>query len=128
MDFNGTKCKVLQISRKITSTTSDQSYTLDGNQLECASSIIDLGITITSDLSWSRHTEVTVAKANKTLGLLNSICYDMRDASIKKLLYCSLIRPKLEFGSSAWSPYTFKHCREISDLLLSFKVQEQSYI
>ena len=77
--------------------------------LEDVSSIIDLGITIISDLSWSRHIEVTVAKANKILGLLKRICYDVRDASIKKLLSCSLIRPKVEYGSSVWSPYTIKH-------------------
>ena len=51
----------------------------------------------------------TVAKTNKTRGLLKRICYDVRDESIKKLLYCALIRPKLEFGSSVWSPYTIKH-------------------
>ena len=109
MDFNGTKCNVLQISRKKTPMTSNRSYTLDGHQLECVPSINDLGITIYRDLSWSRHIERTVAKANKTLGLHKRICYDLRDARTKKLLYCALIRPKLEYGSSAWSPYTTKH-------------------
>ena len=86
---------ILQISRKKIPATSNRSYTLDGHQLECVSSIIDPGITITSDLSWSRHTDVTVAKANKTFGLLKRICYDVRDASIKKLLYCVLIHPNV---------------------------------
>ena len=93
----------------MTPITSNRSYTLDGHQLEGVSSINDLGFTITSDLPWSRHIEVTVPKANNTLGLLKRICYDMRDRSTKKLLYCALMPPKLEYSSSVWSPYTFKH-------------------
>ena len=33
----------------------------------------------------------------------------MRDPNIRKLLYCALVRPKLEYGSNLWSPYTSKH-------------------
>ena len=102
--------QVRRSTGKKTPTASNRSYTLDGHQLECLSSIIDLGITIISDLSWSRHIEVTVAKANKTFGLLKLICqYDVRDASIKTLLSCAFIRSKVEYGSSVWSPYTIKH-------------------
>lgn len=69
------RCKVLQISRKKTPITSSWSYTLNGHQLEYVPSINDLGITITSDLSKSRHIELNFAKDNKTLGLLEIICY-----------------------------------------------------
>ena len=78
MDFNGTKCKVLQISRKKTPTTSNGSYTWDGHQLECVSSIIDLSVTITSDLSWSRHNEVTVAKPIRLLASLKEFVMTFR--------------------------------------------------
>lgn len=71
------------VSLEKTPTTSNRIYNLDGHQLECVSSINHLGITITSDLSWSRPIEVTVAKVKKTLGLLKRICYDVRDASTK---------------------------------------------
>ena len=48
-------------------------------------------------------------RAKKTLGLLKGVRKEMRDPNIRKLLYCALVRPKLEYGSNLWSPYTSKH-------------------
>ena len=71
--------------------------------------IKDLGITVSSNLSWSKHIEVAAAKANKTLGLIKRICRDINDCATRRLLYCSLVRPKLEYASNVWSPSTVKH-------------------
>ena len=84
-------------------------YHLDGQQLEQVSRITDLGITVSSYLSWSRHIELRTAKANKTLGLMKRICRDINDFATKRLLYCDLVRPKLEHRRSIWSPDTVKH-------------------
>ena len=95
MDFNSTKCKVLKIPKKKTLSSTVRT---DGRKLECVSSISDLSITISNDLPWSMHIEVTVSKANKTLGLLKRVCLDVRDSSIRKLLYCALVQPKQRLG------------------------------
>lgn len=108
MEFNKSKCKVISISRKKTSTR-EASYTMDGQPLECVPYITDLGVTVSNDLSWSSHIEGAVAKANKTLGLVKRVCKDLPDQKVRKLLYCALVRPKLEYASSLWSPYTVKH-------------------
>ena len=71
--------------------------------------ITDLGIIVSNNMSWNRHIEETVMRANKTLGLLKRVCKEMRDPNIRKLLYCALVRPKVEYGSNLWSPYTSKH-------------------
>ena len=42
-------------------------YALDGQPLKQVAHISDLGMTVSSDQSWSKHIEVTAAKANKTL-------------------------------------------------------------
>ena len=67
-EFNKSKCQVLHVSRKKFKTSAE--YELDGHQLECVSCVKDLGVTVSCDLSWSKHIEVIVAKANKTLGLI----------------------------------------------------------
>ena len=36
-------------------------------------------------------------------------CRDFQDVDTRKLLYCSIVRPKLEYASELWSPYTAKH-------------------
>ena len=41
-----------------------------GQQLEQVTHISDLGIVVSSDLTWFTHIENIVAKANKTLGLI----------------------------------------------------------
>ena len=48
-------------------------------------------------------------RANRTLGLLKRVCKETRDPIFRKLLYCALVRLKLEYGSNLWSPYTSKH-------------------
>ena len=50
-------------------------YTIDNQSLDCVPFIMDLGVTVSNDLSWSRHIERIVAKANKTLGLIKRARY-----------------------------------------------------
>ena len=47
--------------------------------------------------------------ADKTLGLVKSVCKELPDLKVRKLLNCALVRPKLEYASSLWSPYTVKY-------------------
>jgi hypothetical protein len=107
MKFNPKKCKVTHISRK--KLPNKHQYNLDDQSLEQVTNIKDHGITVSSNLSWSKHIEVTAVKANKTLGLIKRICRDINDCATRRLLYCSLVRPKLEYASNAWSPSTVKH-------------------
>ena len=101
MDFNGIKCKVMHISKKKISSATNRNYTLDDRELESVPYITDLGIIVSNNMSWNRHIEEIVMRANRTLGLLKRVCKE-------KLLCCALVRPKLEYGSNLWSPYTSK--------------------
>ena len=74
--------------------------------IACVPFITDLGVTVPNDLSWSKHIESIAAKAKKTLGLVKRVCKELPDLKVRKLLYCALVRPKLEYASSLWSPYT----------------------
>ena len=76
----------------------------------------DLGITISSDMSWASHIEFGVPKANKTLGLVKRVCCNMTNPSTLKLLYCALVIPKLEYGSCLWSTFKIKHCSLIENV------------
>ena len=108
MVFNASKCKSLHISMKKNPSCA-HIYDLGGQQLECVPYIKDLGITVSCNLHWAKHIEEITSKANKTLGLIRRVCRDVDDVKIRKLLYCLLVRPKLEYCSCLWSPYTVKH-------------------
>ena len=114
MQFNTKKCKVMHVSRKKLKTQT--SYYLAGQQLEQVTYFTNLGVTVSNDLSRSKHIEITVAKANKTLGLIKRICRDITDPATRQLLYCTLVRPKLEYASAVWSPNTVKHCSLIENI------------
>ena len=114
MKFNESKCQVLRASRKKVKTVAQ--YNLDGQPLECVPYVKDLGVTVCSDVSWTRHIEETVAKANRTLGLVKRICKDMHDQTVRKVLFCAIVRPILEYASNLWSPYTIKHKRLVENV------------
>jgi hypothetical protein len=98
----------MNISRK-KSLIREAVYTIDNQLLDCVPFILDLDVTVSNDLSCSRHIESIVAKANRTLGLVKRVCKELPDLKVRKMLYCALVRPKLEYASSLWSPYTVKY-------------------
>ena len=97
----------MHISRKRAPTRTQ--YSINENILEQVSTFKDLGVLISNNLSWSKHIESIVSKANKTLGLIKRICKEVKNTNTRRILYCALVRPKLEYASSVWSPYTIKH-------------------
>ncbi|KAK2547660.1 hypothetical protein P5673_032317, partial [Acropora cervicornis] len=73
LKFNTSKCEVLRISRKRSSSLLDLAvspYTLDDFPLGAVATQKDLGVTITNTLSWGFHISSVVAKGNRTLGSL----------------------------------------------------------
>ncbi len=107
MDFNVKKCRAMLITRKKIPRLENE-YFIDNNQLKRVTRIRDLGINVTSDLRWVTHISELTAKANKILGLVKRTCVDLRDSKTRKLLYCTLVLPLLEYGSELWSPYEIK--------------------
>ena len=65
-----------------------------------------------SDLTWTKHVEELVHKANKVLGLLKRT---VRNKNMKNftILYKTLVRPILEYASPVWSPRLAKDIREV---------------
>ena len=68
---------------------------------------VDLGITVTSNLSWNAHIKDLVSKANKMLGLLRRTCPLLSDHIIRRTLYLSLVKSdpmQLAYATQVWSP------------------------
>ncbi|XP_044174259.1 uncharacterized protein LOC122957877 [Acropora millepora] len=66
LKFNTDKWEVMRISKK--NDYSSPQYHLCGNQLKAVSEVRDLGIYITSNLSWSTQANKCANKANSVLG------------------------------------------------------------
>ena len=105
MQFHPEKCVQLSITLK--KKPMETNYTMRSHQLEKVSSAKYLGITISSNLSWSPHIEDITSKAFSKLAFLQrNISHCPRKT--KTLAYQSLIRPKLEYSVGIWDPHTKK--------------------
>lgn len=78
-------------------------YTIQGQQLEIATTYKYLGVHISNNLSWETHVKYIVSNANRTLGYLRRNFF-MAPSNLKLVLYQTLIRPKLEYACSVWDP------------------------
>ena len=75
-----------------------------GTSLKSVKCIKDLGIMISSDLSYSKHVNMTVNKANKLLGLVHRTVGSSDPGGFS--MWCSsLLCPVLEYAALVWNPY-----------------------
>ena len=59
---------------------------------------LDLGIIVTSTLSWVKHINA------KLLGLLKRTCPLLVSVAVRRTFYLSLVKSQLCFGMQVWSP------------------------
>ena len=81
------------------------SYTFYFHQLEEVQEEKDLGVIVDNKLKFKSHISQKISKANSMLYLIKN-CFKHLDENMFLLLYKSLVRPHLEYASSAWNPIT----------------------
>jgi len=72
----------------------------------------DLGIVFDGQLKFSSHINQTITKANRVLGIIKRT-FASRDANTIRLLYITLVRPILDYGSTIWNPHLMKNIRKL---------------
>ena len=107
INFNPSKCKILTFSRRKTPFLFD--YYLGSSELKRVNDEVDLGITVTSNLSWTTHINKIKVKANRLLGLLRRTCSLLTVRSIRHTLYLSLIKSQLCYATEIWSPSQYNN-------------------
>ena len=58
------------------------------------------------DLLWSQHVDRIPANANRVLGFVKGTWSDLNDVGTSRTLFCSLVRPLLEYSCETWNRYT----------------------
>ena len=79
-------------------------YHLANEEIKSVNIQKDLGIFISDDLKWSNQIAHVVAKANRMLGFLRRHCTQLIKIHCRCLLYLTLVRSHLSYGSEIWSP------------------------
>ena len=108
LTFNTDKCKTMHIGRS----NQQAHYQLNGSRLEKSTQEKDLGIIVTNDLKSSAHVTTVAAKANSRLGIIKRN-FSVLSRDILLPLYLSLVRPILDYGAQAWSPYLIRDIQAI---------------
>ena len=103
MEFNPSKCQVIKVTASRTPLQTQ--YILHGQVLEAVSSARYLGVDISSNLSWNTHVNRITSNANRSLRFIKRNI-KTKSPQIREAAYQSLVRPRLEYASSAWDPNT----------------------
>ena len=118
MKFKDVKCALLSFSRrKQKFMTRDVIY---DKPISAKSTHRDLGVTASSDLTWSAHYNNVASRAYRTLGLLRRTFNSVQSVHAVKLLYTTMVRPQLMYCSQVWRPCYIK------DIVKLEKVQRRA--
>ena len=111
--FNASKCVVLKIRESL-----NYLYTLNGKYLDNVTEQKDLGIIISNNLHPRKHIIDVTKKANQRIEMIKRCFTDLTEKKVG-ILYKTIIRPVLEYGTPVWSPWQQK------DIQLIEKVQNR---
>ena len=111
MKFHPLKCKVLRVTLNQLETYKTIplpfcifNYNLNGVDLNFVDSEKDLGILVTTRLSWQNQYLALYSKSSSRLGLVKRTCHFIVCQRQKRSLYLSLVRSIFEHLSVIWRP------------------------
>ena len=87
-------------------------YVLNDQPIFCVDQHPYLGVTLTSNMSFSPHIQKITAKATRVLNFIKRNLYNC-SKEIKSKAYLTLVRPILEYASSVWDPHLIKDSDQI---------------
>lgn len=105
MFLNTSKCVHISFNRSKSHINSI--YHINGVPLHSVNQLQDLGIILTTDLSFNAHINKIYGKSLCVLGFIKRTCYDFNNPLCLKVLYCSLVRLSLEFSTVLWNPINY---------------------
>jgi hypothetical protein len=118
MFLNTSKCVHISFNRSKFHINSI--YHINGAPLHSVNQVQDLGIILTADLSFNAHIDKIYGKSLRMLGFIKRTCYDFNNPLCLKVLYCSLVRSSLEFGSILWNPNQLQFINKLEKVQRNF--------
>ena len=108
MRFHPSKCKIVPFSLRTTPNDilpfQKFSYELGNSILDYDDTEKDLGVFLTSRLTWDSHHDFICKKAARQLGLLRRTCHFVKNPNKKRSLYIMIVRSLFEHCSELWAP------------------------
>ena len=102
-------------------------YTLNNMILNASDEVVDLGVTMTSNLTFHRHIEKLLVTCHKKQFIMKK-CFFTQSVKFRTRLFCSYIRPILEYGSAIWNPHSESEINQLEHIAeTSLKLHSDSF-
>ena len=114
MSFHPEKCTVIRMhatKNNVIKTT----YTLHNQVLQTTDSSKYLRVTLSDDLTWQKHVDITTSKANRTLGFIHRNLGHC-SKQVKVTVYTTMVRPTLEYSSPVWDSKLPRLCQKLENV------------
>ena len=116
LKFHPDKCVVMRLmSSRSKKLKPNALYNMDERRLKAVSEEKDLGISFNDNLTFEKHINEKVNKANSLVGMVRRT-FVYLDKDVFKVLFISIVRPHLEYGAPIWNPYTKKLINQIENV------------
>jgi hypothetical protein len=102
MELNTKKCSHISFTNRRRPLKTN--YTFGNNPIVSVKTCKYLGLTFQSNLSWNSHINTVVSKALSSLYFIQRN-HKFSSSATLELLYKTLVRPIVEYGSSIWDPH-----------------------
>ena len=120
MELNVLKCKCISYSRKQNLNQIVYNYEIDGVAIGRCKVMNDLGVLIDDKLNMNEHVDFIVNRAKRLLGFVKRQAKCFSDPYVSKALYCSLVRPLLDYCATSWNPFTCTQIERIESIQKQF--------
>ena len=120
MLLNVSKCKFVSFCRRRAGPTIQFNYDIQETMLEKCSYINDLGIMLDEKLNMLSHFDFILNKARRIWGFVKRQSKEFMNPYVTKSLYCSLVRPHLEYCSVVWMPHSRCHVEKLESIQKQF--------
>ena len=102
MLISHSKCNILHIG-PTNSPNTPQTFHINNNHIRQVDYVVDLGVTIDTNLRFKIHINTITQKASQRSALIKR-CFLLRNANNLTQAFKTYVRPILEYGSTTWSP------------------------
>lgn len=116
VSFNPVKTEVMLISNIFHDYDLQLFY--DDEQLNSVDIHKHLGVYLSANNKWTKHIDSIIDSASKQVSYLRKLKYKLSKNTLSKL-YCTYIRPLLEYGSEVWDGCTITDANRLEQVQLN---------
>ena len=95
---------------------SNSSYTINDVTVPTVAQYKDVGVIISSNLSFTAHLNRILSKAYNSLGMIKRAVPSNCGMALKRTLYLTLVRRQVTYCSQVWRPYRVQDTKALERL------------